>query len=306
MKRNLLSLLELSRNDILTLLDMADKMKRSRGRVRSKGNMERKSLALLFQKSSTRTRVSFEVAMYELGGYTIFLNTSDLQLSRGESIEDTARTLSKYVNVVAVRVYDHKDVEVFASASTIPVINALSSNHHPCQALSDLMTIREIKGTLSGIKIAWIGDANNVCNDLMVGAMKLGADFSIASPNKYRPNKKLVEKAKMDAASDANLKLLFNPVDAVRYADVIVTDSYVSMGSESERNLRLKAFLPKYQVTDSLLRGAGKDAIFMHCLPAKRGEEVTGDVIDGRSSVVWQQAENKLHIHKALLADILK
>ncbi len=301
---HLLNLLEFSKGQILELLDKSDNLKRER---RShKKLLSGRSLALLFQKASTRTRVSFEVAIHEVGGYSIFLNESDTQLARGEIMEDTARTLSRYVDFIAARVYEHRDIEKLAKASDIPVINALSNTHHPCQALSDLQTIREEKGILESLKIAWIGDSTNVCNELMIGAVKVGADFALASPRAFRPPKHILTKAAEEADySGSRLTITDDPRKAVEDADVIATDGFVSMGTEKDRESRLKVFLPKYQVTEKLI-SRGRDAIFMHCLPAKRGEETTNAVIDHPSSRVWLQAENKLHMHKAILVSLFK
>jgi len=301
---HLLTLIGLSKRDILKLLNRADRFKRER-RIHTK-LLSGRSLALLFQKVSTRTRVSFDVAIHELGGYSIFLNESDIHLSRGERIEDTAKTLSKYVDFIVARVYSHDQVERLATASEVPVINALSNTHHPCQALSDLQTIREEKGALDSVKIAWIGDSTNVCNELMIGAAKVGADFALASPADFRPPKAILMSALADAEkSGSKLTITTDPLKAVTGADVIATDSFVSMGTEKGRARRLMAFIPRYQVTANLIE-SGRDAIFMHCLPAKRGEEITDGVLDHPSSRVWQQVENKIHMHKAILLELFK
>ena len=299
---NILTLEELSPKQITAILDLANKLKVERKRGITRNSLAGKTLVLLFQKASTRTRVSFEVAMAELGGFSIFLNSSDIQLSRGETIADTARTLSLFSHALAVRVYDHKDIEGLPKYASIPVINALSNDYHPCQALSDIQTIREKKGNFKKLKMAWVGDGDNVCNSLLIASGKVGINMMVASPKKYRPSSFALKVAK-DAArsSGAAIEVTDDPLEAVNDADIIITDSFVSMGSEAEAKERLQTFIPKYQVTAKLFSKAKKDAIFMHCLPAKRGQEVEAKVIDGARSVVWEEAENKLHTHKALL-----
>lgn len=299
---NLLSLEELAQSQISGILDLADKLKAERKRGIVRKELAGKSLVMLFQKASTRTRVSFEVAMTELGGSSIFLSSSDTQLARGETIADTARTLSRFAQIIAVRAYGQKDVEAFSESATIPVINALSNTYHPCQALSDIQTIREKKGDLKKLKLAWIGDGNNVCNALLIVAAKVGFSMTVACPKKYRPLPEALKAAQVASdATRARIEVIENPIDAVRGADIVATDSFVSMGSEAEKEERLETFIPQYQVTQKLFSQAKKDAIFMHCLPAKRGQEVEAKVIDGPRSVVWDEAENKLHTHKALL-----
>ena len=254
---------------------------------------------MIFEKPSTRTRVSFETGMFQLGGHALTLSPNDLQLSRGESIGDTAKTLSRYVNVIMARVYDHKSLETFARNSSIPVINGLSDSYHPCQILADLMTIKEHKKNLKKIKIAWIGDGNNVCNSLILGCAKLKIKLSIAIPDGYEPDFDVIKIGK-----DAEiLEVSDNPELTVNDADVVMTDTFVSIHNTNSD--RIKKFLPKFQVTQSLMNKAKKDAIFMHCLPAKRDQEVTSDVIDGSQSVVWDEAENRLHVQKALLVHLL-
>ena len=254
---------------------------------------------MIFEKPSTRTRVSFETGMFQLGGHALTLSPNDLQLSRGESIADTARTLSRYVNVVMARVYDHKSLETFARNSSIPVINGLSDSYHPCQILADLMTIKEHKKNLKKIKIAWVGDGNNVCNSLILGCAKLKIQLSVAIPDGYEPEFDVIKIGK-----DAEiLEVSDNPETAVQDADVVMTDTFVSIHNTNSD--RVKKFLPKFQVNQALMNKAKKDAIFMHCLPAKRDQEVTSDVIDGSQSVVWDEAENRLHVQKALLVHLL-
>ncbi len=310
--KHILTLMELDSKDIARILKVAEMMKDKRdrrgrkggrgGRSRTFERLKDKVFVMIFQKPSTRTRVSFEVAMRELGGYAIVLNANDIQLSRGESIEDTARTLSKYADVIGARVYAHSDVERLARAADVPVINMLSDLYHPCQILGDLLTIKEVKGKLAGLTLAWVGDGNNVCNSLIIGAALTGMIMKVASPKGYEP---LADAVNFAREHNGYVEIMEDPRDAVRDADIIYTDSFVSMGKEAEREERLKVFLPRYQVNDDLIALAKSDVIFMHCLPAKRGEEVTDSVIDGVHSVVWQQAENRLHAQKALLYMLL-
>ncbi|MFN3621456.1 MAG: ornithine carbamoyltransferase [Nitrososphaerales archaeon] len=299
--RDILTLKELTTEEILTILDTADKFKKERRQGILNKTLADKTLALIFEKPSTRTRISFEVAMRELGGSSITLYSSEMQLSRGESIEDTARVLSRYVDVAMLRVISHKDLERFAEAASIPVINGLSDLYHPCQILADLQTIREAKGTLTNLKIAWIGDGdNNVANTLITACAKLALKLTLACPKPYQPKKEILEEA-----GAANIIVTENPIEAVSEADVVMTDTFVSMGRDAERDQRIRIFLPKYQVNEHLMTQAKPDAIFMHCLPAHRGEEVTDSVIDGRWSVVWEEAENRLHTQKAILYHLL-
>ncbi len=265
-----------------------------------------KILALIFQKPSTRTRVSFEAAMKQLGGFTITLNWNELQLGRGETIADTARVLSRYVDGIMARVYSHNDLVELAKYSSVPVINGLSDSFHPVQALSDMYTILEKKGKLKGIKLVFLGDGgNNVAQSLLIASAKLGVNITISSPQKYRPSKSVLEVAEEEAKhSGAQIDFVEDPYEAVKGADVIYTDVWVSMGQEREREERIRE-LSKYQVNRELMRHAKSDAIFMHCLPAHRGLEVTDDVIDGPQSIVWDQAENRMHAQKALLALLL-
>ena len=296
---DVLTLDELESKEINNIIDLAIDLKKEQKKGKEKPLLQNKTLAMIFEKPSTRTRVSFETGMFQLGGHALTLSTNDLQLSRGESIEDTAKTLSRYVNVVMARVYDHKSLETFARNSSIPVINGLSDSFHPCQILADLMTIKEHKKNLKKIKIAWIGDGNNVCNSLILGCAKLKIKLSVAIPDGYEPDFDVVKKGK-----DAEiLQVSDNPEVAVKDADVIMTDTFVSIHNSNSD--RVKKFLPKFQVNQSLMNNAKKDTIFMHCLPAKRDQEVTSDVIDGPQSVVWDEAENRLHVQKALLVSLL-
>ena len=255
---------------------------------------------MIFQKPSTRTRVSFEIGMYQLGGHAVNLSSNDMQLSRGESVEDTAKTLSRYSNCIMARVYEHDLLEKLAKHASIPVINGLSDTFHPCQILADFMTIKEKKKKLKGLKIAWIGDGNNVCNSMIYGAALSGVKMSIATPKGFEPDKTAIKEAK----KTTNIELTTDPYVATKNADVIVADTFSSIHNLDKK--RLKKFLPKYQVNDKLMKSAKKDAIFLHCLPAKREQEVTSSVIDGPQSVVWDEAENRLHTQKALLAALIR
>jgi ornithine carbamoyltransferase len=263
---------------------------------------------MLFQKPSTRTRISFEVGMYQLGGGAVYLNTNDIQLSRGESMEDTGKTLSLYLDCIMARVYDHTDVQMLAKFASVPVINGLSDSFHPCQILADLLTIQEHKKKLKGIKLAWLGDGDNVCNDLLIGSAKTGINMTAACPRGYQPADGVLSIAKKEShKSGSEIVVTDDPKLAAKDADVVVTDTFISIGKEEERATREAIFLPRYQVNSAIMKLAKKDAIFMHCLPAKRGQEVTADVIDNeRQSVVWAEAENRLHVQKALLCLLMK
>ena len=296
---NILTLDELDSKEINHIIDLAIDLKKQQKKDKEKPLLQNKTLAMIFEKPSTRTRVSFETGMFQLGGHALTLSPNDLQLSRGESIEDTAKVLSRYVNVIMARVYDHKSLETLARYASIPVINGLSDSFHPCQILADLMTIKEHKKNLKKIKVAWIGDGNNVCNSLILGCAKLKIKLAIAVPNGYEPDfdvMKIGKEAEILEVSD-------EPETAVQDADVIMTDTFVSIHNTNSD--RIKKFLPKFQVNQQLMNKAKKDVIFMHCLPAKRDQEVTADVIDGPKSVVWDEAENRLHVQKALLVHLL-
>ena len=297
--KNLLTLDELSSNELIKIIDLAIKLKKDQKNGKLKPLLKNKTLAMIFQKPSTRTRVSFETGMFQLGGYALNLSSNDLQLSRGESVEDTAKTLSRYVDVIMARVYDHGILKTLADNAKIPVINGLSDSFHPCQILADLMTIKEKKKSFKNLKIAWIGDGNNVCNSLLYGCSKVGINVAIATPKGFDPDGNVVKKSK----KTIKVQILREPQDAVKDADVVMTDTFTSIHTADQK--RLKKFLPKYQVNSSLMKKAKKNSIFMHCLPAKRGKEVTSSVIDGPQSAVWDQAENRLHSQKALLVSLL-
>jgi len=300
--KHLLTLMELNCKEIANLLNLASKLKRKNQQL-----LKNKVLAMIFQKPSTRTRVSFETAMFELGGHAINLGMNEIQLSRGETVEDTAKTLSVYADAIGARVYSHNDIERLANAASVPVINMLSDLYHPCQVLGDLLTIKEQKRRLNGLNLAWIGDGDNVCNSLIIGCALAGINVTMACPKGYEPYQKAIEFAKnVSAKNGSTIQITSDPKQAVKNADIVYTDSFVSMGKESEKDVRSSIFLPNYQVNAGLMSLAKRDAIFMHCLPAKRGEEVTDDVIDSKQSVVWQQAENRLHAQKALLCMLLK
>jgi ornithine carbamoyltransferase len=293
--KDVLTLGELDKKQLVKILDHAASLKKDLKQGVIKPLLKNKTLAMIFQKPSTRTRVSFETGMFQLGGHAINLSTSELQLSRGETIEDTAKTLSRYVDIIMARVYEHSILENLAKAADIPVINGLSNSFHPCQILADLLTIKEHKGKFAGLKLAWIGDGNNVCNSMIYGCSKVGISMSIAVPKGFEPNKDVLKECK----NTIDIQITQDPQITVKDADIVITDTFVSI---HDKPSRLQKFYPKYQVNSSLMSRAKNDAIFMHCLPAKRGQEVTDSVIDGSQSVVWDEAENRLHTQKALLS----
>ncbi len=297
--KDLLTLAELTPKEFNQLIDYSIILKKEL-KNGNKPLLKNKTLTMIFQKPSTRTRVSFETGMYQLGGHAINLSSQDMQLSRGESIEDTARTLSRYTDCIMARVYDHSVLEKLSEFSSIPVINGLSDSFHPCQILADFMTIKEKKGKFKGLKIAWIGDGNNVCNSMIYGCALADVGLSIATPKGFEPEKKVIT----ESEKFINIDLTTDPIKAIKNADVVVTDTYTSIHNNNPK--RIKKFLPKYQINKSLMSNAKNDAIFMHCLPAKREHEVTSSVIDGPQSVVWDEAENRLHTQKALLASIIR
>ena len=289
---------EISSKEFLELIDFSIKLKEENKTVKEKQLLENKTLAMLFEKPSTRTRVSFETGMKQLGGHTIILSLNEMQHSRGESVEDTAKTLSGYVDGIMARVYEHSFIEDLAKHATVPVINGLSNSYHPCQTLADFMTIKEQKKKFKDLKIAWIGDGNNVCNSLIFGCSKTQTDVVIATPKGFEPNPEVVKKA----SENTTIDLTTDPESAVKDADIVMTDTFTSIHTSDPK--RIENFLPSFQVNESLMEKAKNDAIFMHCLPAKRDQEVTSAVIDGSQSVVWDQAENRLHSQKALLLSL--
>ncbi len=295
MKKDILSIKVLTKTEILQLINRGLEFKKM-GKNPFQKPLTGYVLGLLFDKASTRTRVSFEVAMLKLGGSTIFMSSKETQLSRNESIEDTARVLSRYLDCLAIRTYAQKTVELMAEYASIPIINALTDMYHPCQVLSDIMTVKEKKGKIDELKIAWIGDGNNVANSWINLARILGFELIVSCPEKYKPSELIT--------NSNNIKFIEDPKEAVKNVDVINTDVWVSMGQEKEKEQKIKA-LKKYQVNKELLSIAKPDVMIMHCLPAHRGQEITDDVIDGPNSVVFDQAENKLYLHEALLEMLL-
>lgn len=303
--KDFLTLADFSPEIIQGLLVKAKKFKNTNSLEGSSAPLKGKILGMIFEKSSTRTRVSFEAGMLQLGGHALYLNSGDLQLGRGESIADTAKVLSHYVDAIMIRTHSHETIEELAYHATIPVINGLTNIYHPCQALADLLTIQENKGSLAGQKLVYVGDGNNVAHSLMIAAAKMNIDITIACPKGYEPNLSIINMAKEFAVeSGSKITITDNAKEAVRDADVIYTDVWTSMGQEAENELRLKAF-SQFQVNELLVQQAKKDFLFLHCLPAHRGEEVSAEVIDGQNSAVFQQAGNRLHVQKALLSEIM-
>lgn len=301
MKKDLLTVEELTREDIENILERTGILKEKQKKKEPYCPLIGKTLGMFFEKASTRTRVSFEVGIYQLGGQAIFLTPQDMQIGRGESIEDTARVLSRYIDGLLVRTFSQKTLEDMARYTTIPVINGLTDTHHPCQILSDLFTIKEKKGRLDGLKLCYIGDGNNVANSLIEGAGKVGIALSLACPDGYDPDGDIVKKAKaVTGKGKTHMEILRDPLKAAEGADILYTDVWASMGQESEREKRLKAF-QSYQINRGLVETAKPDVIVMHCLPAHRGEEITDEVIEGKHSIVLDQAENRLHTQKAIM-----
>ncbi|MFC0211088.1 ornithine carbamoyltransferase [Paenibacillus chartarius] len=303
--RDFLTLNDYSKEELEYLIDLAIELKRGQKAGEAFQPLKGKTLGMIFEKSSTRTRVSFEVGIYQLGGQPLFLSKNDLQLGRGEPITDTAKVLSRYLDGIMIRTFGHKRVIELARSATIPVINGLTDLSHPCQALADYQTIKEQKGQLQGLKVAYIGDGNNMLHSLLMGAAKLGIDFAAATPEGYDADPEVVRVSMEQAAkSGAKVELVRDPKEAVRDADVIYTDVWASMGFEEEQQEREKAFA-NYQVNEELAKLAKPDYLFMHCLPAHRGEEVSEGVIDGPNSIIYDQAENRLHAQKAVMAAIM-
>jgi ornithine carbamoyltransferase len=297
--RDYISVSDLNADELVKILDTADAFKKSLGHGNVERSLEGKIVALIFQKPSTRTRVSFEAAVTHLGGKALTLNASELQLGRGETIEDTGKVLSRYVQAITLRTFDHDDVEELARGAEVPVINALTDLEHPCQVLADLMTVREYKGTLAGLQLAYVGDGNNVTNSLALGCAMSGMRFTAGCPQEFGPDKEIMERARGMAGRDA-VRFVQDPVEAVAGAQVIYTDVWTSMGQKEDS--RKKRELEPFRVDSELLAAADPEAIVMHCLPAHRGEEITDEVIDGPRSAVWDQAENRMHAQAALLA----
>jgi len=301
--KHLLKLLDLSREEIYEILDLADQLKYDQKHGIPHDVLKGKTLAMIFAKNSTRTRVSFEVGMFQLGGHALFLSNAVSQISRGEPVEDTARVLSRYCDGIMIRTFDQAEVEGLAKYGSIPVINGLTDFAHPCQVLADLMTIREHKAKLEGLKICYIGDGNNMANSIIVGGLKCGMDVSVACPGDYQPHADVLAYAA--TVTDAKFELTDDPMVAAKDADVIFTDVWASMGMEGEAAKRQKDFVG-YQVNDELLAVAHADCMVQHCLPAHRGEEITGDVFEAHADEIFDEAENRLHAQKAVLALLMK
>ena len=303
--RDFLTLKDFTRQEIEEMVNLGIDLKAKQKAGIPTPILAGKTLGMIFQKSSTRTRVSFEVGMYQLGGSALFLSTNDLQIGRGEPIKDTARVLSRYLDGIMIRTYSHADVEELAEYADIPVINGLTDDYHPTQIIADLITIQEHKGKLEGIKFAYVGDGNNMTHSLMIGCAKVGMDVTVACPDGYMPNPEIVALAQSYAAeSGGSVTVMHDPKEAVKGVDVDYTDTWASMGQEAEKEIRKKAFAG-YQVDDAMMALAKPDAIFMHCLPAYRGMEVTDEVIESPQSVVFDEAENRLHAHKAIMASVM-
>jgi len=298
--KNLISIGDLTKQELCDIIELAVSVKRERSQGIFSNGLKHKTIGMIFEKPSTRTRTAFEVAMVELGGYPIYLNWNDLQLGRGETTADTARVLSRYLSCIVVRANSHSTIIDLAKNASVPVINALSNVEHPCQLLADLMTIYEKRGRLSGLKLAWIGDGNNVCNSAILSCALMDMNIDVACPPGYEPNDAILRRAQ----ELSSVRVLRDPLEAATAADVLYTDAWVSMGDEATAAVRARAFA-KYRIDNAVLDAANSDAIVLHCLPAHRGQEITDEVMDGPHSVVFDQAENRLHAHKALLLKLL-
>ena len=305
MNKDLLRMDDLSKDEILDILNLADQLKYEQKHGIEHHLLKGKSLGMIFEKASTRTRVSFEVGMYQLGGHPLFLSSKDLQIGRGDPIQDTARVLSRYLDGIMIRTFSQKGIEVLAECSSIPIINGLTDDEHPCQILADLMTIRERKLILEGLNVAYIGDGNNMCNSLIIGCLTLGMNVSIANPIGYKPPKYYIEKGiSLAEENGVSFKMTEDPSEAIKNADVIITDVWASMGQEDESKKRQIAF-KGYQVNSELMQLANDDAIVLHCLPAHREEEITEEVLEAHADVIFEEAENRLHAQKAILVKLL-
>lgn len=299
--KNLLKLLDLSKEEITEILDLADQLKYELKHGIPHPHLQGKTLGMIFQKASTRTRVSFETGMYQLGGQPLFLSAHDLQIGRGEPVQDTARVLSRYLDGIMIRTFAQKEVEDLAEYGSIPIINGLTDFCHPCQVLADLMTIREVKSTFDGLKVCYIGDGNNMANSLIVGCLKVGMAFSIACPDDYQPDKEVLDFAKKyDCFEMTNV-----PLEAAKNADVLITDVWASMGQEGEAEKRRIAF-NGYQINDEIMAAAKPDAMVLHCLPAHREEEITTKVFEAHADEIFEEAENRLHAQKAVMVKLMK
>ncbi len=299
---DLLTIKDLTDKEILELLDLAEDVKKNPNKYSSA--LYGKSIALLFQKTSTRTRISFENGMYQLGGNAIYIDWRTTNLHLG-ALKDEIKSISGYVDLIMARVKEHEILEVMRAASNVPVINGLSDIYHPCQILSDLMTLREKFGDFKNIQVLWVGDGNNVCNSLIIGCVMLNIPILVATPERYRPHQDIINWVEKEKKSQF-LKIYTNPKEAIREADVVYTDTFVSMGQEEETEKRLKIFLPKFQINSDLLSYATKNPLIMHCLPAHRGIEITNEILDSENSIVFHQAENRIHFQKALMLKLLK
>ena len=299
--KHLLTMQDLSKDEIMKILDLADQLKYERKHGISHRYLEGKSVGLIFQKSSTRTRVSFETGVYQLGGQALFLSSRDLQIGRGEPIQDTARVLSRYLDLLMIRTFDQKEVEDLARYGSVPVINGLTDYSHPCQVLADLMTIRERYATLEGLKMCYIGDGDNMANSLIVGGLLTGMDVSVATPKGYEPHVKVLEFAK----AYPSFSLTTDPAKAIQDADVVITDTWASMGMEEEKEIRQKAF-QGYTVDDALMSLAKPGAMVQHCLPAYRGQEITEKVFEDHADEIFEEAENRLHVQKAVMVLLMR
>jgi ornithine carbamoyltransferase len=302
MKKDFISILDISKAELEGILAEAEKLKRQKKAGVPHALLAGKTLAMIFEKASTRTHISFEVGMNELGGHALFLNARDMQIWRGEEIRDTARAASRYVSAIMIRAYKHSTIEEFAKYATIPVINGLSDLEHPCQLLADIMTMKEHFNSIRDLKVAWVGDGNNVCNSLILSTVLTGYDVTVATPEGYEPDGAVVKKAR---SLGGHVTLVRKPEEAVKDADVIVTDTWISMGDDKERDVRMQVF-KEYTVDTTLLHLASPDARVLHCLPAHRGQEISDEVMEGGQSLVWDEAENRLHAQKALLVWLLR
>ncbi len=303
--KHLISIHDLTFDEINEIFELSTLLKKRLKEGKEHSYLKGKALGMIFAKSSTRTRVSFEVGMYQLGGYPLFLSSNDIQLGRGETIYDTAQVLSRYLDGIMIRTFDHKDVLDLARYGSIPVINGLTDLMHPCQVLADLFTVYEKRSCFKGLKLAYIGDGNNMAHSLLHGCSKVGMDIAVATPKEFECNNSIIIEAMEDAKiSGANILITSNPAEAINNADVVYTDTWVSMGQEAESKERINIFKP-YQINEELFSLAKSDALFLHCLPAYRGYEVTDDIIDGPNSVVFDEAENRLHVQKAIMAKLM-
>ncbi len=306
MKKDLLKMDDLSKEEILDILNLADQLKYEQKHGIEHPLLKGKSLGMIFEKASTRTRVSFEVGMYQLGGNALFLSDKELQIGRGEPIEDTARVLSRFIQGIMIRTFSQKEAETLAKYSSIPIINGLTDDEHPCQVLADLMTIRENKNILEGLKVAFVGDGNNMANSLMIGCLKVGMNFSIASPKIYSASEKYLSRAKEIAETEnVEFTITTSPIEAVKGADVVITDVLTSMGHEEEAQERIKHF-EGFQVNNELLKNANDDVLVLHCLPCHRDEEITSEVLEAHAEEIFDESENRLHAQKAVLVKLMK